>query len=155
MQPQGTWRRTARLLKQPRMLTPLVLAMGFVGATLRYVLETLLPSNGGFPFATLAVNIFGCFLLEIINQFVGRRLHLPATVVKSLGVGLVGAFTTLSALSTENLSFLQAGQYGLSALYFAVTIATTFLAALAGRAAAQALAYRRLQRRRARRRNAR
>ncbi|MDO4291084.1 MAG: CrcB family protein [Eggerthellaceae bacterium] len=137
------------------MLTPLVLAMGFVGATLRYVLETLLPSNGGFPFATLAVNIFGCFLLEIINQFVGRRLHLPATVVKSLGVGLVGAFTTLSALSTENLSFLQAGQYGLSALYFAVTIATTFLAALAGRAASQALAYRRLQRRRARRRSAR
>ena len=137
------------------MLTPLVLLMGFVGASLRYALEVVLPSNGGFPYATLIVNIIGCFLLEIINQFVGRRLHLPMPVVKSLGLGLVGAFTTLSALSTEGLSFLQAGAYGMFALYFALTITTTFVASLAGRATSRALALWRVQRKRTRRREGR
>lgn len=90
-------------LRAPRALAPLVLLMGFLGASLRYLLELALPSQGGFPYATLIVNIFGCFTLEIINQYVGRRLHLPGPLVKSLGIGLVGAFTTLSAFSTECL----------------------------------------------------
>ncbi len=79
-------------LRAPRALTPLVLFMGFLGATLRYLLELALPSQGGVPYATLIVNVFGCFTLEIINQYVGRRLHLPGPLVKSLGIGLVGAF---------------------------------------------------------------
>lgn len=144
------WRRA---LRQPRMLTPLVLCMGFIGATLRYLLELALPTNGGLPFATLIVNIFGCFMLEIINQYVGRRLHLPMPVVKSLGLGLVGAFTTLSALSTENLAFIHAGDYGLSALYLALTIATTFVASLAGHYVSGILALRRLRRLSAARQN--
>lgn len=144
------WRRA---LRQPRMLTPLVLCMGFIGATLRYLLELAIPANGGLPIATLIVNIFGCFMLEIVNQYVGRRLHLPMPVVKSLGLGLVGAFTTLSALSSENLAFIHAGAYGLSALYLALTIATTFVASLAGHYASGALALRRLRRLSAARRN--
>lgn len=133
------------------MLTPLVLVMGFIGATLRYLLEYAIPSNGGFPFATLAINIAGCFALEIVNQYVGRRLRLPAPVVKSLGLGLVGAFTTLSALSTECLELLQTEAFALFALYLGVTIASTFIAALAGHAAADALALRRVRRMRRRR----
>ena len=76
-------------LRAPRALAPLVLLMGFLGASLRYLLELALPSQGGFPYATLIVNIFGCFTLEIINQYVGRRLHLPGPLVKSLGIGLL------------------------------------------------------------------
>ena len=85
------------------------------------------------------MNIFGCFTLEIINQYVGRRTQLPAPLVKSMGVGLVGAFTTISAFSTESLAFLQAGRYGIFAAYMAATIATTFIAALAGHRASRAL----------------
>ena len=110
--------------------------MGFLGASLRYALEMALPAQGGFPVATLAVNIFGCFTLEIIN---GRRTQLPAPLVKSMGVGLVGAFTTISAFSTESLAFLQAGRCGIFAAYMAATIATTFIAALAGHRASRAL----------------
>lgn len=143
-------RSLAHLVKQPRMLTPLVLIMGFIGASLRYLLEWALPANGGFPCATLTVNIVGCFALEIVNRYVGRRLHLPAPVVKSLGLGLVGAFTTLSALSTECMAFLHTGAYGMFALYLAVTMASTFIAALAGHVAADALALRRVRRRRRR-----
>ena len=68
-------------LSDPHALTPLVLLMGFLGASLRYALEVALPAQGGFPAATLIVNIFGCFTLEIINQYVGRRTQLPAPLV--------------------------------------------------------------------------
>ncbi len=133
----------AEFLSKPNMLTPLVLLMGFIGAALRYLLEWALPAQGGFPWATLFINIFGCFMLEIINQYVGRRLHLPAPLVKSLGIGLIGAFTTIAAFSTECLTFIQANELALAAAYIGATIVTTFLASLAGRVAASFLALRR------------
>lgn len=99
--------RAQKLLRRKGALTPLILGRGFIGASLRYLLECALPANGGFPAATLVINIFGCFVLELVNQYVGRRMHLPGALVKSLGVGLVGAFTTISAFSTECLAFLR------------------------------------------------
>lgn len=138
--------RAQAVLRHPRATTPLVLFMGFIGASLRYALELALPANGGFPFATLIVNIFGCFVLELVNRYVGRRMHLPAPLVKSLGVGLVGAFTTLSAFSTECLSFVHAGKLALAALYVAATLAATLLATFAGHATCRAFEARRMKR---------
>lgn len=135
-----------KALRKPRALTPLILLMGFIGASLRYLLEWIIPSYNGFPFATLIVNIFGCFVLEIINQYIGRRLHLPAPLVKSLGIGLIGAFTTIAAFSTQCLSFFREGAIALALVYISVTILGTFLAALAGRVVAQLLALRRVRR---------
>ena len=135
-----------KTLRKPRALTPLILLMGFIGASLRYLLEWIIPSYNGFPFATLIVNIFGCFVLEIINQYVGRRLHLPAPLVKSIGIGLIGAFTTIAAFSTQCLSFFREGAIALVLVYISVTILGTFLAALAGRVVAQLLALRRVRR---------
>lgn len=126
-------------LRSPRSLAPLVLVMGFLGATARYALEMLLPAQCGFPVATLAVNIFGCFTLEIVNQFVARRTSLPAPLVKSMGIGLIGAFTTIAALSTENLALLQQGRFGMFALYLGITVFATFGAAYAGKRAADAM----------------
>lgn len=143
--------RASAMLRRKGALTPLILFMGFLGATLRYLLEVALPTQGGFPFATLSINLFGCFVLELINRYVGRRMHLPKPLVKSLGVGLVGAFTTLSAFSTECLAFILAGKPALAALYIGITIATTFLASLAGHGACRALEARRLDRVRKRR----
>ena len=126
-------------LRSPRSLAPLVLVMGFLGATARYALEMLLPAQHGFPVATLAVNIFGCFTLEIVNQFVARRTNLPAPLVKSMGIGLIGAFTTIAALSTENLALLQQGRFDMFALYLGITVFATFGAAYAGKRAADAM----------------
>ena len=132
-------RPVGKVLRDPHSLAPLVMAMGFVGASLRYILEMLLPAGGGFPFATLAVNIFGCFMLEIINQHIAIRTKLPGPLVKSMGIGLIGAFTTVSAFSTESLSFLQSGRYGTFALYVSATIVATFVAAWLGKIAADKL----------------
>lgn len=147
----GLTARASAILRQPRALTPLILLMGCIGAALRYALEAALPAQGGFPAATLIINIFGCFVLELINSYIGRRMHLPGPLVKSLGVGLVGAFTTIAAFSTECLAFLQAGEYALWAGYVGATIVTTFLAALAGHGACRLLDARRMKRVEARR----
>ena len=143
--------RTSALLRRKGALTPLILFMGFIGATLRYLLELALPTEGGFPLATLSINLFGCFVLELVNRYVGRRMHLPKPLVKSVGVGLIGAFTTLSAFSTECVSFVLAGNYALAAGYIAITITTTFLASLAGHGVCRALEARRLSTMRKRR----
>ena len=126
-------------LRSPRSLAPLVLVMGFLGATARYALEMLLPAQHGFPVVTLAVNIFGCFTLEIVNQFVARRTSLPAPLVKSMGIGLIGAFTTIAALSTENLALLQQRRFDMFALYLGITVLATFGAAYAGKRLADAM----------------
>ena len=147
----GITAHAGAVLRQPRALTPLILFMGCIGAALRYVLEAAFPAQGGFPAATLIVNIFGCFVLELINNYIGRRMHLPGPLVKSLGVGLVGAFTTIAAFSTECLAFLQAGEYALWTGYVGTTIITTFLAALAGYGVSRLLDARRMKRMEARR----
>lgn len=132
-------RAIGNALRNPHSLAPLVMAMGFIGASLRYLLEMALPAGSGFPLATLTVNIFGCFVLEIINEHVALRTQLPSMLVKSMGIGLIGAFTTVAAFSTESLSLLRSGAYDLFALYLLATVVATFAAAWAGKLAAERL----------------
>lgn len=120
------------VLTNPHALTPLILFMGFLGASLRYALELALPAEGGFPFATLIINLFGCFVLEIINNFIGKKLNVPGPLVKSMGIGLVGAFTTIAAFSTECINLVLTEQYITSFLYITLTWALSFIAAMLG-----------------------
>ncbi|MGI6535615.1 MAG: fluoride efflux transporter FluC [Eggerthellaceae bacterium] len=137
--------RRKRIMATPAFLYACVMVMGAVGASLRYLLENLLPGSP-LPFSTLCINLFGCYIIYVIYQWFGRRVHLPHAVVRGLGVGLVGAFTTLSAFSTECLSFLQNGAFGLFALYLTLTFAGTFAASLLGWATVSALERRRMRR---------
>jgi CrcB protein len=75
-----------------------VAAAGALGALARYGLSTVLPGfEGGLPVATLLANLTGCLLLGLL---VGRAPAGPwARPV--LGVGLLGGWTTWSALAVE------------------------------------------------------
>lgn len=80
---------------------PLVLAVsaaGACGALARYGLGEALPGPGeGVPVATLLANLTGCLLLGLL---VGRAPSSPwARPV--LGTGLLGGWTTWSALALE------------------------------------------------------
>ncbi len=149
-QPQGTTAKRATPTRQQAMATPAflyatVLLMGAIGATLRYLIELIIPTQG-FPWATLLINLVGCYIIYIVYQWFDRRVHIPHPIARGIGVGLVGAFTTLSAFCTENLVLLQAGEYLLFALYVSATVFGTFVASLAGWATCSLLAYRRLKR---------
>lgn len=134
-----------QVMATPAFLYAVVLAMGAFGATLRYVIELIIPTHG-FPWATLLINLVGCYIIYIVYQWFDRRMHIPHAVARGIGVGLVGAFTTLSAFCTESLTFFQHGEYVLFAAYVAITIFGTFLASIAGWATCSLLAYRRLKR---------
>ena len=46
----------------------------FFGGAARFLVSKALPTGGGagFPWATFAVNVAGCFLLDIVAGFAGR-----------------------------------------------------------------------------------
>jgi len=97
----------------------LVALGGAVGAVLRFYLSETLPSEA-FPWATLSVNLVGSFLLGIV---------MAATLVDALGetealllgVGLLGAFTTMSTFSVETVMMMEDGQWRLASLYVVVS----------------------------------
>lgn len=133
-----------KLMATSGFLYATVLAMGAIGATLRYLIELALPTIG-FPGATLLINLVGCYIIYVVYQWFDRRVHIPHSIARGIGVGLVGAFTTLSAFCTESLGLLYAGDYLLFAAYVCATVFGTFIASLAGWATCSVLAYRRLK----------
>lgn len=86
---------------------------GGLGAMARYGLSLALPRvPGGFPYATLCVNILGSFLIglllaQVISQATSQMLARPEARL-FLVVGLLGGFTTFSALSFEAIQLFQA-----------------------------------------------
>ena len=82
-----------------------VLAGGAIGAVLRWWLDLVVPALGDVPLATLAVNVLGAGLLGLVVGLLADRAG--RTVLRSfLTTGLLGAFTTYSALAVETLDLL-------------------------------------------------
>lgn len=93
---------------RPHHLQPvliLVVALGgAIGTGARYGLTVVLPTQGGLPVATLTANLSGAFLLGVLLEALARVL--PETrwrrVIRlGLGTGILGGFTTYSALALE------------------------------------------------------
>jgi fluoride exporter len=85
---------------------------GATGASLRfYVYQLMLNWLGkGFPFATLAVNIIGSFIIGILYSVIEEGL-IDVTIHRTLiGIGLLGAFTTFSTFSLDTFLLFQQGE---------------------------------------------
>lgn len=99
-----------------------VAAGGAVGALLRWSVDLAAPTTaGGFPFATLAINVVGAFLLALLHAAGRGYLHLPAMVRGFVGPGLLGGFTTFSAYALQTRDLLASGQPGLAVVYLLAT----------------------------------
>ena len=104
---------------------PAVLAVvalgGAAGATLRHVLDAWAPvSTGGFGWTTFAVNVTGSFLLALLPALaVVRRSPLLPPL---LGPGVLGGFTTLSAVSEQTRALLSDDRVALAATYSLATL---------------------------------
>ena len=111
----------------------LVVLGGGVGSGLRYGVGMLLPSSqGGFPWATLAVNVVGSFVLGMLigSSLTSTPLSRHTTLL--LGTGLCGGFTTYSAFAVESVRLAQEGHIMTVAMYVIATLACCAAAALAG-----------------------
>lgn len=90
---------------------------GAAGVCLRALVNTLIQSS--FPFSTLIVNLVGSFLLGLLST---APLKMSSGIRLALTTGLIGSFTTLSAVSAELFGFLQEEQYRFAILYFIVSL---------------------------------
>ena len=92
-------------------------AGSFVGGSLRYMISCLIKYNGGFPWATFAVNLTGCLVIGLLWGWFCRTPNVSQQFVLFLSVGLCGGFTTFSTFSKESVMMLQTGNYLLLTLY--------------------------------------
>lgn len=74
-----------------------VIAGGAVGTGLRAVVAAVVPLDT-FPAATLLVNLLGAYLL---GHLAGSMPDAPPRVRAFLGVGVLGSFTTFSAIAVD------------------------------------------------------
>jgi CrcB protein len=107
---------------RPRNLTLAVVLGGMAGVLLRAGTAQLLPVHpGAFPWATLLVNVVGCFLLGVV---VTRNEHYRAAAHwrPLLGTGLAGGLTTFSTLQVELVNLVDHGDAAVAIAYLAASL---------------------------------
>ena len=106
---------------------------GIVGTGLRLGLDTLLPhSDSGFPLSTLIINVLGSFLLGLLVSTLWARASTPSWLKAGLGTGLLGSFTTFSALSVSLVAQSASGEWMPALLTLAASLLLGFGAAALG-----------------------
>ena len=114
---------------------------GASGALTRWAVVLALPrSSGEWPWATLTVNLVGCFLIGVLLAVLELRAPDAERMRTFLGAGVLGGFTTFSAFAVEFADLLRAGVLLLAAAYVAVSVLGGVLAVVAGAATGRAAA---------------
>ena len=110
-----------------------VAAGGVIGTGLRLTLDTVIPhSDTTFPLSTLVINIAGSFALGVLVSTLWRRPTTPSWVKAGLGSGLVGSFTTFSALIVSLVAEASNGLWMLALFYLVLSLLLGFTAAALG-----------------------
>lgn len=108
-----------------------VIAGGAVGTALRLALDALIPhGDEAFPVSTLIVNVVGAFALALLVARLWGSA--PSWVRAGLGPGLLGSFTTFSALAVSLVTLIDSSQWMTAAGYLAATLLLGFGAAALG-----------------------
>lgn len=103
---------------------------GAAGALVRYGVGLAFGPRT-FPWATLTINVVGCFLIGVVLTL-GAARHLPTPVTTALAVGFVGSFTTFSTFSWELFDLGRTDQLLRAAVYLAASVALGLAATAAG-----------------------
>jgi fluoride exporter len=113
---------------------------GALGALARAGVAAVLPRDpGGWPWATLAVNLLGCLLIGALLAVLAARRPDGGPIQVLLGAGVLGGFTTWSAFALEVTDLVAAGRLLAAAGYVAVSVLGGVLAVAAGARAGRAL----------------
>ena len=110
-----------------------VAAGGLLGTELRYVLGLLFPDRpGDLPWATLGINILGSFVLAALTTIWIARPRTAFWLRAAIGPGVLGSFTTFSAVVFSVDQLTRAGLPGLGLLYLGLSVLLGLAAAAAG-----------------------
>ena len=90
----------------------LIVGIGsFLGGVLRYLISLLMKNycGQGFPWATLLVNLIGCFLIGLVFGLFSKYSNTNNLWCLLLTTGFCGGFTTFSTFANEGLQMLSSG----------------------------------------------
>jgi len=119
------------------MTTLLVGVAGAAGAIARYRIGTAIGLRA-FPWATLLVNVVGCFALALVLAGPGGD-RWSTTSTAAITIGFLGAFTTFSTFGWETFTLLRGDQVARAATYVALSLGLGLAATALGWAAGRAL----------------
>jgi fluoride exporter len=102
---------------------------GAIGATARYLIGLAWPTaSGGFPWATLFINVLGCALIGILMVVVTDVLTRRRLIRPFLGTGVLGGFTTFSTYALDIQQLVAGRHAGTALLYLVTTVGGALLA---------------------------
>ncbi|MGX5657636.1 fluoride efflux transporter FluC [Geodermatophilus nigrescens] len=115
-------------------MTYLLAALGgALGALARWGVAAALPSPaGGWPWATLLVNLTGSLLIGVLAGVLATRDPEPAWARPFLAVGVLGGYTTYSAFAVEVVTLTDAGALATAGGYVLTSVVGGVLAVAAG-----------------------
>jgi CrcB protein len=111
---------------------------GVIGSLGRFAVGAALPHQGGaFPWATLVVNVTGAFAMGLLVAYLVDRPGVHRLARPFVGVGILGGWTTFSALAVDVVQLGHAGREQAALVYVATTFLVGTLAVAAGSALGQ------------------
>jgi CrcB protein len=105
-------------------------AGGAVGSALRYLVWRAVGTSGGFPWATVFVNVTGSFLLGLLAGVYAGRVG--PTMRLAVFFGFLGGYTTFSTFTSETVVLARTGSAGAAFGNMALSVAVGLTAAFAG-----------------------
>ena len=116
---------------------------GLLGTGLRLAVDGALPhADDGFPTSTLIVNLVGTFALGWLAGGLWTRPSTPTWLKAGIGSGVIGSFTTLSAVMGSIALLDRGGATPLAFLYLVVSLIGGLTLAAAGLKLGSSLAHR-------------
>ena len=114
-------------------------AGGALGALARWAVAAALPHpRGGWPWATLLVNLTGCLVIgALLAVLLARYAHSP-WLRPFLAVGVLGGYTTYSTFAVDVVQLTRAGHGLLAVAYLLASVVGGVLAVVIGRLAGRA-----------------
>lgn len=97
---------------------------GAVGALLRFGIQNWAMGRWGlhFPYGTLLVNVTGAFLMGLAMTLFLRHVHVSPVWRLMVVTGILGGYTTFSALAWETFSLYDQGQMALAMAYIGASV---------------------------------
>jgi fluoride exporter len=107
---------------------------GALGSMARWLCQRFVSHNytHNFPWATLGVNIFGCFLIGILWGLSFRSFNANENWKLFLMTGLCGGFTTFSAFTLEGIGLMKEQRFFLFFMYVGASVLIGLLATWLG-----------------------
>lgn len=114
---------------------------GAIGSAVRHLVNVGFGRWLGpqFPWATLFVNVTGCLAMGLLIEIIALRMNASLDMRTFIATGILGGYTTMSALSIDFAVLYERGDAILAALYLTASIVLSIAAVFAGLAFARAV----------------